>query len=173
MARTAAASASSTLRMRLSMAPDLSWMVSPAADRVDRMGEKVENLPACRRRPPIDQRREVRQERLVRGVVQRPPLVGQRDAKAAPILGMIEAIDQALAFELIDDTGHRAQPDVELAAELAHGPRALEIEDAQAVGLRHGERAVTADVRAAELIQGRELVEQLVELEQIARRSHE
>src|SRR4051794_17282106 len=135
MPRTAGASAAVTIRMRCAMAPYLSGIVPPAVDDVDRAGEEVENVPPRRRAAAGEQRRQVGEERRVRLVIQRPPLGRQRHGQLAPIVRMIDPLDQPLALELIDDAGHRAETDVELGGELAHAAGALEVEDAEAVGL--------------------------------------
>jgi hypothetical protein len=80
---------------------------------------------------------------------------------------MIDAFDEALFFELVDDAGHRTEPHIQVRGQLAHRRRALEVETPQDVGLRHAQPAVQRIVGAAELIQLGQLVQTFIEPMQI------
>ena len=86
-------------------------------------------------------------------VIQLPPLNCERDTEAPPVIGMIDAFNETFLFQLVDDTGHRAQPDVEVGRELSHRPWPLTVEDAQAVRLGHRQRAVQVVIETPELIE--------------------
>jgi hypothetical protein len=104
--------------------------------------------------------------------IERPALRGELDVKAAPIVRMIDACDHALLFELVDDAGHRAQPDVEVHRERPHRLWPAKVENPEAVRLRHGERTVQAVVETPELVQRGEGVQSVVELEEVGVRGH-
>src|SRR5262245_22631977 len=126
-----------TLRMILFMT-HLPRVRPPALNDPDGIAEKPENLLTHGRREALDERLEVRQERIVRAFIQPASLGCELDLQAPAVFRVIDATDERLFLELIDHARHRAHPDVQVRGELAHGSGAPEVEDPEAVRLRHG-----------------------------------
>src|SRR5262245_52326542 len=103
----------------------------------------------------------------MRGVIQPASLRGERDVQAPSVPRMALAYDEPFFLQLIDDSRHRAETNIEAGRQLAHRQGSPGGELAQTVPLRHGQRSVGRIVETAELVQRRELVERLVESQKV------
>src|SRR5713101_870671 len=48
-------------------------------------------------------------------------LLGKLGADGAPVVGIVDAFDQAVALQVVDEAGHRTRGDIEHLRQLAHG----------------------------------------------------
>src|SRR5690349_12954409 len=145
---------------------------SPALNRANEVGKKLEDVLSRGAGAPLEERIEVIEKCFVGDAVSPASVSSELDLEAAAIGGMSHALDHLLLLELIDDAGHRAEPDVEIRRQRAHRLRAVLVEHAEAVGLRHGERVEGAFVEAAELIERGEGVQGVVEREHVGVAGH-
>jgi hypothetical protein len=158
--------------MLFSMAGHLSRVVPPTLNGSDDLGEELENLPPGSRRAPIEQRLEMGQKRVVGVVIERPPLRGELDVQAPPVVRVIDAFDQPFFFELIDDAGHRTDPNAEIGRQFPHRAWPMEVQNPHAVRLRDGERPIQPIVQAPELIELGQVVQGFVQREQVGGEGH-
>jgi hypothetical protein len=109
----------------------------------------------------------MRKKRLVGGAIQVPARGGEPHVHAAPVFRVVHPLHETLSLQLIDDPGDRAQPNLQLCGQLAHGTSSLEIENPQAIGLGNRQGPVEPFVQAAELVKCRDFVQQIVQPPQI------
>src|SRR5437899_5129487 len=100
----------------------------------------------------------------MRALIQLAALFRELDPEAAPVNRMVHAFDQTLLFELVDNAGHGAQPDVEVRGQFAHGSWTMKIENPKAVRLGYRQRSVEPVIQTPELVQLGQIVQGLVEL---------
>jgi len=93
---------------------NLSRLTTPALDYTNGLIQKLQDLPASGCWPALQQRLKMREKRFMCVPVQLATLGCDSDMKTATVSRVIDALDQVAFFQLVDNAGHRAEPDVEI-----------------------------------------------------------
>lgn len=108
----------------------------------------------------------------MRTLINLMPLPCDANMKHSSIAGVVDPLDETLFLELIDDSRHRAEANIERRREFPHRPQPLKEQSPQYVGLRYRQPSIQRIVQPPELVQLCEIVQAFIEEYEIGRFRH-